>query len=264
MRHAVVLPKGEDLSEWLAVNTVDFFNEISLLYGTISEFCTVETCPIMSAGPNYEYLWAEKMSGNMKNYHSNIATSTNASTSSISTMSQTPVTSPTVASGAPSSGTSTANSSAFYSNNKQKKPVQVSAPEYVDLLMSWVENQLNDENLFPLQLGTPFPKNFLVIVKTIFKRLFRIYAHIYHSHFQKIVNLGAEAHLNTCFKHFIYFVMEFKLIEPKELAPLKDLIDSLMGKDREKEKEKGGKPSPFFPNANPASGKDEEIKESRE
>ena len=77
----------------------------------------------------------------------------------------------------------------------------MSAPEYVDLLMSWVEQQLNDETLFPLQLGTPFPKNFQSVVKNIFKRLFRVYAHIYHSHFQKIVGLGAEAHLNTCFKH---------------------------------------------------------------
>jgi len=97
--------------------------------------------------------------------------------------------------------------------------------------MSWVETQLNDENIFPLQLGTPFPKTFQQIVKTIFKRLFRVYAHIYHSHFQKIVGLGAEAHLNTCFKHFIFFVYEFKLIDIKELEPLKDLIDSLMGKD---------------------------------
>ena len=109
--------------------------------------------------------------------------------------------------------------------------MKVSAPEYVDLLMSWVEAQLNDESVFPLQLGTPFPKSFPSIVKTIFKRLFRVYAHIYHSHFQKIVGLGAEAHLNTCFKHFIYFVHEFKLIEQKELEPLKDLIDSLMGKE---------------------------------
>jgi len=176
MRSAVVLPKGEDLNEWLAVNTVDFFNEISLLYGTITEFCTPSTCPVMSAGPQYEYLWADGV--------------------------------------------------------KVKKPIKVSAPEYVDLLMSWVETQLNDEHIFPLQLGTPFPKNFLQQhVKVIFKRLFRVYAHIYHSHFQKIVGLGAEAHLNTCFKHFIYFVYEFKLIDPKELEPLKDLIDSLMGKD---------------------------------
>lgn len=175
MRSAVVLPKGEDLNEWLAVNTVDFFNEISLLYGTITEFCTPSTCPVMSAGTAYEYHWADGV--------------------------------------------------------KVKKPIKVSAPEYVDLLMSWVEGQLNDEHIFPLQLGTPFPKNFQTVVKKIFTRLFRVYAHIYHSHFQKIVGLGAEAHLNTCFKHFIFFVNEFKLIDVAELAPLKDLIDSLMGKD---------------------------------
>lgn len=51
LRQAVVLPSGEDRNEWLAVNTVDFFNQINLLYGSITEFCTDQTCPIMSAGP---------------------------------------------------------------------------------------------------------------------------------------------------------------------------------------------------------------------
>ena len=33
--------------------------------------------------------------------------------------------------------------------------------------------------------------------------------------------LGAEPHLNTCFKHYMYFVYEFNLIPRKEeLAPL--------------------------------------------
>jgi hypothetical protein len=82
-----------------------------------------------------------------------------------------------------------------------------------------------------LFLGTPFPPKFVNNVKVIFKRLFRVYAHIYHSHFQKVVDLGAEAHLNTCFKHFIYFVYEFRLISSQELAPLQDLISSLMGRD---------------------------------
>lgn len=40
---------------------------------------------------------------------------------------------------------------------KVKKPIKVSAPEYVDLLMSWVETQLNDEHIFPLQLGNHPP-----------------------------------------------------------------------------------------------------------
>ena len=88
---------------------MDFFNEISLLYGTITEFCTSQTCPVMSASAQYEYLWCD--------------------------------------------------------NQKVKKPIKCSAPEYVDYLMSWVESQLNDEHVFPLQLGTSFPKNFQQTVK---------------------------------------------------------------------------------------------------
>ena len=40
--------------------------------------------------------------------------------------------------------------------------------------------------------------------------------------------LGAEPHLNTCFKHYMYFVNEFDLIPRKEeLQPLQELIDRL-------------------------------------
>jgi hypothetical protein len=46
---AVRLPPGEDLNEWLAVNTVDFYNAVSILYGTLAEFCTEKSCEVMSA-----------------------------------------------------------------------------------------------------------------------------------------------------------------------------------------------------------------------
>lgn len=59
LRAAVLLPEGEDLNEWLAVNTVDFFNHLNMLYGTITEFCTPIACPTMSAGPRYEYHWQD-------------------------------------------------------------------------------------------------------------------------------------------------------------------------------------------------------------
>lgn len=36
--------------------------------------------------------------------------------------------------------------------------------------------------------------------------------------------LELEPHLNTSFKHFIYFIDEFSLVEEKELAPLAELI----------------------------------------
>lgn len=67
-------------------------------------------------------------------------------------------------------------------------------------------NQIDDSSVFPAQFGAPFPPDFSEVVRTIFKRLFRVYAHIYHSHFKQVCALGEEAHLNTCFKHFIHFV----------------------------------------------------------
>eukprot|EP01097_Dermamoeba_algensis_P001237 TRINITY_DN1469_c0_g1_i1.p1 TRINITY_DN1469_c0_g1~~TRINITY_DN1469_c0_g1_i1.p1 ORF type:complete len:222 (+),score=50.65 TRINITY_DN1469_c0_g1_i1:49-714(+) len=177
LKSAVKLPDKEPLTEWLAVNTVDFFNQINLLYGSIVEFCTPTCCEIMSAGPKYEYLWADE---------------------------------------------------------QNKKPVKLSARDYIDRLMTWVQGILDDERVFPPRSDMPFPKNFQEIVKKIFKRLFRVYAHIYYSHFQKIVSLGEEAHLNTCFKHFYYFIDEFRLVEKKELAPLSPLIDNLTKGDHEK------------------------------
>ena len=38
----------------LFILAVDFFNQINMLYGTITEFCTDQTCPIMSAGAKYK------------------------------------------------------------------------------------------------------------------------------------------------------------------------------------------------------------------
>lgn len=38
---------------------VDFFNRINLIYGTVCEYCTESSCPTMSGGPKFEYLWAD-------------------------------------------------------------------------------------------------------------------------------------------------------------------------------------------------------------
>jgi len=53
----VQLPRGEDFNDWLAVHVVDFFNRINLIYGTVCEQCTDSSCPTMSGGPKFEYLW---------------------------------------------------------------------------------------------------------------------------------------------------------------------------------------------------------------
>ncbi|OJD33290.1 protein kinase regulator [Diplodia corticola] len=59
LRKAVQLPEGEDLGEWLAVNVVDFYNQINLIYGAITEFCSPQSCPEMKATDEFEYLWQD-------------------------------------------------------------------------------------------------------------------------------------------------------------------------------------------------------------
>ena len=39
---------------------------------------------------------------------------------------------------------------------------------------------------------------------------------------------GAEPHLNTCFKHFMFFILEFSLVERKELEPLAEICKVIL------------------------------------
>ena len=60
--------------------------------------------------------------------------------------------------------------------------------------------------------------------------MYRVFVHVYIHHFDKIKemdHLNAEAHLNTLFRHFYFFVVEFHLLSEKDLEPLADLIKKI-------------------------------------
>ncbi|KAJ5645969.1 hypothetical protein N7490_002341 [Penicillium lividum] len=176
LRKAVKLPEGEDLNEWLAVNVVDFYNQINLLYGSLTEFCSPTSCPEMKATDEFEYLWQDS-----ENY---------------------------------------------------KRPTKMSAPEYIEHLMTWVQGNIDNEQMFPSRIGVPFPKTFPSLLRQIFKRLYRVYAHIYCHHYPIVVHLGLEPHLNTSFKHYVLFIDEHKLASGKDYwGPLGDLVDSMLRSD---------------------------------
>lgn len=94
---------------------------------------------------------------------------------------------------------------------RYKRPTKLPAPEYVDALMNWAQNILDDEAVFPNTIGitspypnfpfsalltesvgVAFPRTFKDTVRTIVRRLFRVYAHIYSNHFDQICALGIE------------------------------------------------------------------------
>ncbi|XP_023222122.1 MOB kinase activator 2-like isoform X1 [Centruroides sculpturatus] len=60
LRETVELPPRLDYNEWLASHTLAFFDHINLIYGTISEFCTMSGCPDMTGPGGRQYLWFDE------------------------------------------------------------------------------------------------------------------------------------------------------------------------------------------------------------
>src|SRR3569833_644306 len=107
----------------------------------------------------------------------------------------------------------------FYSNhsftwlNSRREPVEMPAYENITLMQRWIGGKINDTKIFPTeasevsfalnpnftatslsQLSSPgerdwvgkrsgFPENFFDVCQTIFRQMFRVYAHLYWAHF---------------------------------------------------------------------------------
>jgi len=152
---------------------MSLFFQINIIYGGLSDFCTRESCPVMCATNDVEYLWSDPV--------------------------------------------------------KQTKTEKLAACDYCVRLFDWIQSLLDNPSVFPPTKDQPWPKNYQEVVQKIFQRLFRVYAHLYLNHFQKVVALGAEATMNSHFKHFVIFAFEFKLLDQKkDCDTLKDLIGKLI------------------------------------
>ncbi|GAA6000022.1 hypothetical protein JCM10207_006017 [Rhodosporidiobolus poonsookiae] len=160
----VALPKYVDVNEWVAVNLVDLFNNLNLFYSVVTEFCTVENNPTMSAGPGMDYTWIDA----------------------------------------------------------SRKRVKLPAPQYIDYVLTWVEGLIKDEAVFPTKAGREFSPNFPSVARHIYTQLLRIFAHLYHAHYEIYLHLSMEGHLNSLFAHFLTFGREFDLLEPKECRAPKE------------------------------------------
>lgn len=131
----VMLPKYVDIMEWVAVNSAymfqrqpptvpdlsavfDFYTNLNEFYGVIAECCTGQICVTMSAGPTY-VAWLL------------FPFASDSSCNSISLN--------------------------YTWINQDRKSVQLPAPTYIDYVMTWVQNLLNDETVFPTKAGMLHP-----------------------------------------------------------------------------------------------------------
>ncbi len=85
------------------------------------------------------------------------------------------------------------------------KKTKLSAPQYIDYVMTFVQKTINDETIFPTKhgnfakndtilavfpyrflflLGVEFPSTFDSYLKKTHRLLFHVTAHVYHAHFK--------------------------------------------------------------------------------
>ncbi|KAL6045584.1 metal ion binding [Balamuthia mandrillaris] len=142
--------------KYLAETVTSLLERARLIYALIEDECTFKSCPKMTAGSKYDYLWAD--------------------------------------------------------GKTVVKPISVPAPKYIALLFQWAQKILQE--------APDSSSN----VKDVTRRLFRVYAHIYHHHLSAFEAMGEMSLLQSSFISFMRFVQNFCLISERELSPMSSFL----------------------------------------
>lgn len=99
----------------------------------------------------------------------------------------------------------------FWREPGKPKPVELPADEYISRLFFWIEQKIDDEEVFPPEEDTPFPPTFRTVLRKIFHRLFRVYVFIYSN--ECLLEPLKGSTLQTSLSFFLYFGWHWELLE---------------------------------------------------
>ena len=115
----------------------------------------------------------------------------------------------------------------LWSDPVQKKNIAIPAKEYCERLFEWVQTCFDNSAIFPEQFDSKPPKEFKPTLTKIFKRLFRVYAHMFYSHQKHMENLQINDSVTVSFRHFYVFCNTNKLLNKDDIEPLKDMTKEI-------------------------------------
>ncbi|MCJ1226026.1 hypothetical protein MMC12_002675 [Toensbergia leucococca] len=223
-------PKNVDLGEWLAHQAVEQYRLVEALLQCIQEvdvntgtaICNPKTCPFMSAGRSHTYTW-------LNNEKAPIRVPANQYISLVQRWIVGKIHDPKAFPTESPNGLGTAYASGSLSTSGASTPIAMgpttlSTPLSTLAGRDWVGKSAG------------FPESFFGDCKTIFRQIFRLYAHLYHSHWENPfwhmtngTNSNGWTDLNSCFVHYISVAKLFGLLSEKDTEPLQPLIDIWIG-----------------------------------
>eukprot|EP00924_Labyrinthula_sp_SR-Ha-C_P010805 maker-scaffold_35-snap-gene-2.87-mRNA-1 protein AED:0.00 eAED:0.00 QI:81/1/1/1/1/1/3/106/257 len=114
-----------------------------------------------------------------------------------------------------------------WKNEETGEPMTVSCFDYMDYCLAFIEQQLEE-------LGDPESKiaegdftheDYMKAVTQVFTKMFRCYAILYGTFTTTLKKMDLAQHLNTSFKHYVYFAASQDLLpSDKEITPLKTKV----------------------------------------
>ncbi|MCJ1421166.1 hypothetical protein MMC32_007528 [Xylographa parallela] len=221
-------PKNVDIGDWLASQCHEQYRVLEQLLECIKEvdtntgesLCNRRDCPVMSAGRAHTYTWLNRNKDPIKvsapDYIGMVQRWICGKLTNTDVFPTDPVSS------APADYFSSGLDSPHASTPIAAGPTTSTAP--LSTLAGgpdWVGK------------STGFPETFFNDCKTIFRQMFRLYAHIYHSHwldpFYHIQSQNPPSSgwtdLNSCFVHFVSVSKLFGLLSERDMEPMQPLID---------------------------------------
>jgi len=72
------------------------------------------------------------------------------------------------------------------------KKIRLSAPQYIDYVMTYAQRAVGDESTFPTKFARDFPATFEQTLRKIHRLIFHTVAHLYHQHFRELLLLGGS------------------------------------------------------------------------
>lgn len=107
-------------------------------------------------------------------------------------------------------------------------PISIPARTYMKFCLLWTQQHLKDPKVITAAPNSSYSTDCLSTWKMMYRRLLRVYAHLYINHLGDFENLGAIGSVLHCmFRRFLLYGIESGLTSKKELLPVKGVLKKL-------------------------------------
>lgn len=117
----------------------------------------------------------------------------------------------------------------FWLEDDSPKPIQMSAPEYFDALKRYIKRNLHNKELFPDE-SEELSLKAETVVKTSYRRLFRILAHLYICHFKdisQISDINLFEIMNTLLAHYVNIALINQICKMEDFAVFAPILKAI-------------------------------------